>query len=129
MDSQTLSLTSSNVFKIQPHVLYLKCAKYDNITPALKHHHWLPVRYRIQYKIALITYKTLNDKDSHYLKELLDETPKSRSTRSNNRLKIPRTKLKSAGDRSFSVAAPLVWNSLPVHIQNSTSVKVFKKTI
>ena len=34
--------------------------KYDHITPVFKELHWLPVYLRIQYKIILLTYKSLN---------------------------------------------------------------------
>ena len=33
--------------------------KYDHITPILHELHWLPVKYRIIYKILLLTYKCL----------------------------------------------------------------------
>uniref|UniRef100_A0A1A7ZJD1 Reverse transcriptase domain-containing protein n=1 Tax=Nothobranchius furzeri TaxID=105023 RepID=A0A1A7ZJD1_NOTFU len=33
----------------------------DHITPVLKQLHWLPVSYRIHYKLLLITYKCLNN--------------------------------------------------------------------
>ena len=35
-------------------------SKYSHITPQLKKLHWLPVKYRVQFKIGLITYKILN---------------------------------------------------------------------
>ena len=35
-----------------------RSSKYSHITPQLKKLHWLPVKYRIQFKIGLITYKT-----------------------------------------------------------------------
>ena len=107
----------------------LKIRKYDHITEALKQLHWLPIAYRIKYKIALITFKTLNGQGPSYLRELLLETTSFRQTRSKHKLKIPRTKLKSAGDRSFSVAAPLIWNSLPSNITNATSIPLFKKLL
>ena len=106
-----------------------KMKKSDHITNALRRLHWLPVRYRIRFKIALITYKSLHDQGPPYLKNLLNTSPKARNTRSNHHLVIPRTKLKSAGDRSFSVSAPTVWNSLPTHITNSNSVICFKKQL
>ena len=33
--------------------------KFPHITPQLKKLHWLPVQYRVQFKIGLITYKIL----------------------------------------------------------------------
>ncbi|KAI2667356.1 putative RNA-directed DNA polymerase from transposon BS [Labeo rohita] len=41
--------------------------KYDHITPILKSLHWLPIRFRISYKIALPTYKALNGLAPAYL--------------------------------------------------------------
>ena len=37
-----------------------RSSKFSHITPQLKTLHWLPVRYRVQFKIGLITYKILN---------------------------------------------------------------------
>ena len=31
--------------------------KYDHITPVLVRLHWLPVSYRIRFKVLLLTYK------------------------------------------------------------------------
>ena len=33
--------------------------KFDHITPVLKRLHWLPVRYRVMFKILLLMYKAL----------------------------------------------------------------------
>ena len=33
------------------------------------------------------------------------------------------------GDRAFSVAAPRLWNQLPLHIKNSESVNQFKSLL
>ena len=32
-------------------------AKRDHITPTLERLHWLPIRYRVDYKLARLTYK------------------------------------------------------------------------
>ena len=37
--------------------LLMSCKKYDHITPVLINLHWLPVRYRINFKILLLTFK------------------------------------------------------------------------
>ncbi len=34
---------------------------YNHITPILQSLHWLPVKFRISYKILLLAYKILND--------------------------------------------------------------------
>ncbi len=45
--------------------------KYDHITPILLSLHWLPIKFRISYKILLLSYKALNDLAPAYLTNLL----------------------------------------------------------
>jgi len=35
----------------------LRRGKYEHITPALSELHWLPVRQRIDFKVAMLTFK------------------------------------------------------------------------
>ena len=58
-----------------------RSSKYSHITPQLKKLHWLPVKYRIQFKIGLITYKILNQGQPVYLRELIHSYTSSRNTR------------------------------------------------
>ena len=58
-----------------------RSSKYCHITPQLKKLHWLPIKYRIQFKIGLITYKTLNQGEPVYLRELIHPYTSSRNTR------------------------------------------------
>src|ERR1700730_15328247 len=80
----------------------------------LKSLHWLPVSERIKFKIASLTVKVLNFAKPSYLSELISSYQRTRSLRSSgtNLLKVPdiRTEI---GRRSFSYAAPTLWNSLP----------------
>ncbi len=66
--------------------------KYDHITPILQSLHWLPVKFRISYKILLLAYKALNDSAPAYLTSLLSRYNPSRSLRSHNSglLVVPR---------------------------------------
>ena len=104
--------------------------KFDHVTDILKALHWLPIRYRIQYKIALITFKALRGDGPTYLVELLNPLGKHSRLRSSNKnlLKVPKSNLKYGGDRSFSVAAPRIWNSLPNEIK-TYSTPLFKKSL
>ena len=49
----------------------LRRRKNDHVTPALEKLHWLPVQYRILYKILIITYKALHGPAPSYLSTLL----------------------------------------------------------
>ena len=42
--------------------------KYDHITPVLRQLHWLPMEYRVQYKILLGTYKAMQGQAPSYIK-------------------------------------------------------------
>ncbi len=53
--------------------------KYDHITPILQSLHWLPIKFRISYKILLLAYKALNDLAPAYLTNLLSIQPNLQS--------------------------------------------------
>ena len=42
---------------------------------------------------------------------------------------MPGFKLNSYGRRAFSVAAPLLWNSLPEHVRHAESLDIFKRQL
>ena len=105
--------------------------KHEHITPVLFNLHWLPIKYRIAFKILLITYKALNNQAPSYIRDLLTPYIPSRRLRSSTQdlLLIPRFNLKTYGARSYSVAAPTLWNTIPQDIRNSPSVSVFKNKL
>ena len=79
--------------------------------------HWLPVKYRIIYKVILITFKAMQGNAPRYISDLITFKRQSRyGLRSNNEcyLGYPKERTnKTAGDRAFAAAAPALWNSLP----------------
>jgi hypothetical protein len=102
--------------------------KYDHITPILSSLHWLPIKFRINYKVLLLTYKALNGLAPVYLTDLLSPYNPSRSLRSQNSrlLVIPRISKSTKGGRAFSHLAPKLWNSLPDIVRDSDSLSQFK---
>ena len=86
----------------------------------LKKHHWLPVPERIKYKIMLLTLKTLHFSKFSYLNELLAPYQPSRTLRSaeSHLLRVPDIR-SCAGRRSFSYAAPELWNAMPFVLQTA----------
>ena len=105
--------------------------RWDHVEPPLQDLHWLPVRFRIQFKVLLLVYKSLNGKGPAYLKELLIPYNPSCALRSasSNNLVEPRTHMKSYGDRAFCVMGPRLWNSLPSDVKDSVSVESFKRAL
>ena len=61
-------------------------SKYQHITPILKKLHWLPIKQKIDYKLCLLTYKTLTNQQPTYLYNSLSFPSHSVSTRSSDSL-------------------------------------------
>ena len=78
--------------------------KCEHITPSLIDLHWLPVECRINYKMLLLVYKAINGLSRSYISSLLSFCSSSYSLRSFlfMLLQVPRSKLKSYGDRRCS---------------------------
>ena len=111
--------------------LIIGSRKYDPISPHLKALHWLPVRQRIDYKIAMLTFQSLGGSAPKYLSDLITRYRPTRTLRSSQSLDlaIPPTRLKAYGDRSFSRMAPYVWNSLPLSVRRLTSPSDFRSAL
>ena len=75
--------------------------KHDHITPILRRLQWLPVRYRIIFKILLLIYKALSGQGPSYIKDLLKYRDSGRVLRSSNKhsLDEPVAKLLSCCSR------------------------------
>ena len=50
--------------------LIFKKAKFCHITPVLSQLHWLPINYRIEFKILLMTFKTIHSMAPNYICKL-----------------------------------------------------------
>src|SRR6187399_158774 len=101
-----------------------------HISPVLAKLHWLPIRQRIEFKIATITHKTLQNSQPSYLFDLLHPYTPTRTLRSSNANKLEVPNIRSAiGRRSFSFSAPTIWNSLPLSLRNTKSPLVFRSQL
>ena len=108
--------------------LVLKAHKRDHVSPLLRTLHWLPIQERIEYKLATLCHSFFSDTAPVYLSDLLRVYSPSRQLRSSSdsrTLRIPHLKARTFGHRSFSQAAPSVWNSLPHDIRHIQSVTAF----
>lgn len=79
--------------------------KRDHIFPVLASPHWLPVLYRAQCKIILLTYKAHNGLKSSYISDLLELF------------------------LECSYHDSLLWNHLPVSIQDAETLSTFKSRL
>jgi hypothetical protein len=109
-------------------------SRYNHITPVMRQLHWLPIRQRIDYKIAMLTYKSLHQLAPRYLTEIC--RPVGDHTYLANHRSAVRGdllchswKTVSFGQRGFDYSAPIVWNSIPVRIRGCDSLMTFKKEL
>ncbi len=105
--------------------------KFEHIAPVLNNLHWLPVKFRINFKILLQTFNAYHGLAPSYLCNLIDKKLPTYNLRNYDDFLLvePRTKLKTYGDRAFSKAAPFLWNSLPIDIRKSPNVTCFKQRL
>ena len=108
--------------------------KYDHVSPLLRELHWLRIPQRIEYKLAVMTYRCLQDMGPSYLTDSIQRVADLESRRrlrsaSTPALVVPVTRLSTVGDRAFGVAAARVWNSLPTIVTSSPSLSSFKRQL
>jgi hypothetical protein len=108
--------------------LILQANRYDSATCLLKQLHWLPIKYRIQFKVLTHVFSCIHGHAPEYLSELITPYDCTRTLRSAEQHLLTefRTTTKF-GDRAFVNCAPKLWNSLPFHIKNTNSFSLFKK--
>ena len=135
------ALTESNLQKLQKiqnsavrfiFNLYGK-KRFEHITPYLKKLHFLPVRFRIMYKVALLVYKCLNNLAPTYLIELLRlRSINSYNLRVDNDfflLELPLPANLRNTSAAFSYNGPRVWNCLPYSLRCLNDISVFKSRL
>ena len=108
----------------------LQAPQRSHTNSLLQELHWLSVEQHITYKLALLTYKTRQSSVPGYLSRHITTRSSMRSLRSSSAplLHVPFRRT-SFGIRSFSSAAPSVWNSLPVSVQNCDTLTLFKSRL
>ena len=100
--------------------LILRLKKSDHITEGLKELHWLPIVFRIEYKLIILIFKCIHDIAPLYLSEQISVYVPPRNLRSGSKYLLNLTKTKTVyGDRAFKNCAPKLFNSLPLILRTS----------
>ena len=89
--------------------------KFDHISPILVKVHWLPISYRVVFRLLLLVFKAVNGLGPRYLVELFQYQNNSRTLRSNS--------------VAFFTCALRLWNNIPLDIRKSNSVFTFKENL
>ena len=79
--------------------------------------------------LAIEVFKSLNDLNPSYMKELLATKPRHYEFRDPLILKQPVVKTSTYGLRSFSYYGAKIWNLLPNKVKSTTSLTEFKSSI
>ena len=102
-----------------------------HMTPVLKSLHWLPVSFRIDFKVLLIAFKSLNGLGLSYLTDLLLPHEPSWSPRSSGTalVIIPIVNTRTHGEAAFQHYAPRLWTSLPENLRAEENVDIFERSL
>ena len=98
--------------------------KHDHIDNDLNELHWLNVRRRVIFKIALLSYKSIAGLAPNYLQEFFRYSHHGHSIR----LIVPHCQT-LYGCKSFSVIGPKLMNRLPKNIVSTNDVNSFKSLL
>ena len=108
----------------------LRAGKFEHITPALIKLHWLPVKQRVLYKQALITFNVLRHNNPSYLRDLLTIHNPSCNLRSSSHHLLSVVYMRTvSSSRCYKHSAATNWNNLPYDIRDYSSVRVFKSKL
>ena len=102
-----------------------------SMTAALQQLHWLPVAYRIQFKLLTLVHGAIHANTPRYLADRVSAYVPSRSLRSTDQslLVVPRVNLERFGRRAFSCAGPSLWNALPLVLRTEQDVERFRRDL
>ena len=118
---QKLQCIQNCVAKLVPEYPYI------SLSAALKFVHWLPITRRIDFKICTLTYKLIRTQTPSYLASLIHSWVPTRALHSSEQDLLHQPFASTAiGYRAFQVAAPTVWNSIPVNIRHAQSLCSFR---
>ena len=129
------SLNNNNMLKTMT-VGSVTSPEFSHISASMRSElHWLPARFRPEFKICLFVRNCLIGTAPAYLQELCVAVSSSagrRNLRSASRgdLVVPRADTTRFGLRGFSVSGPAIWNSLPQEVrQTMNNAELFKRRL
>jgi len=113
--------------------LVLNLRPRDHVTHAPQQLHWLPIDYRITYKLCLIMHLVHTKRAPQYLSDSVQTVAHSSSRpglRSSNTAVYAKPRCRTKfGERGFSHAGPTAWNSLPHHLHHISDTGLFKRRL
>ena len=103
-----------------------------HISPYLHRLHWLPIKFRIIFKVLLLTHNSLHHNRPEYLSSLISIPTHTISLRSTTSylLHLPyKLNLHTTNIRAWHISAPYLWNKLPHNLRSTQSTTSFKSLL
>ena len=132
--SSTSKCNIRRIFRLQKRaarvILGLKTRDQRTVT-LFKRLDWLPFYDEINVNKLCVFYKCLNGQCPEYLGSrlvLVSDTSTRTSRYGDITIRYPRYNRDTEGGKIFLVTAAKLWNSLPIKIRSSTSIKAFKQS-
>ena len=108
--------------------IVLKKKQSESSINVLRDLHWLPIKTRIDFKIASHVFKALNGLAPSYLEDLVHIYQPLRTLRSSSGCLLETKRVNSKlEERAFSFYAPKVWNALSLITKQCENYDSFKK--
>ena len=127
-------LTSRRVQNAAARLVVMQ-GKFCRITPVLHQLHWLPLSFRNNFKILLLTFKAIHELAPSYINEIVKIKPLNSTyrLRSNDGILLSHPNFKTLttlGDRrAFVASAPKLWNDSPLEIRMAKSCDTCKEML
>ena len=104
----------------------------EHVTASLLQLHWLPVRWRDQFKLCCLMHSIFHGRCPDYLSNIVRPVDLSRSRAglrsSSTNFAMPQLRT-NCGERAFSHAGPAAWNALPEDIRVVSDSVVSRKRL
>ena len=125
----------SKLQRVQNAAVRLVCSlpRHEHVTSSFIRLPWLPIKFRINFKIAILCFKCIHGHAPNYLKSMVAiNTTSTYNLRSSTSIQLEdhsRRSKKTLSDRTFSNASAKIWNSLPQSSQQTfNTFKTLLKT-
>ena len=122
----------SKLQRVQNAAVRLVCSlpRHEHFTSSFIHLHWLPITFRINFKIAMLCFKCIHGHTPNHLKSMVAiKKTSTYNLRSNTSIQLEdhsRRSKKTLGGRAFSNASAKIWNSLPQSLKSQQNFNTFK---
>ena len=110
--------------------LFFNLCGRDHVTASLIQLHWLPVQWRIQFKLFVLMHSVHCGRAPRHIADLMQlvsfrsNRPGLRSAQSTNYVR-PRLRTRF-GERAFSYAGPEAWNSPLPQLRDILNIRLFR---